>query len=217
MRAERFHIRKVRALPSAPGHPCFSLTEDLHGCRSAICCHLSRWFCRFVRQTCARIAATLKLLPSIDEIGAPVDKSRGHLRSAQELGRGRQFLKLGNSSAGVNLAPPIRALSLAVALIKGPRGTSGGRGQGKGNPSPAPRICSTRGPMCCQNSCWNLPESRWRLKKKRRRTNERRQLVRAAHTNTGAEASHEQLHFLRESAEEIDHGLYERINGSACQ
>src|SRR5437870_9570179 len=32
MRAERFHIRKVRALPSAPGHPCFSLTEDLHGC-----------------------------------------------------------------------------------------------------------------------------------------------------------------------------------------
>ena len=34
MRAERFHIRKVRALPSAPGHPCFSLTEDLHGCRS---------------------------------------------------------------------------------------------------------------------------------------------------------------------------------------
>src|SRR5438876_3524158 len=26
---------KMRALPSAPGHPCFSLTEDLHGCRSS--------------------------------------------------------------------------------------------------------------------------------------------------------------------------------------
>jgi hypothetical protein len=25
----------VRALTSAPGHVCFSLTEDLHGCRSA--------------------------------------------------------------------------------------------------------------------------------------------------------------------------------------
>src|ERR1700746_2787265 len=27
--------RKVRALTSAPGHVCFSLTGDLHGCRSA--------------------------------------------------------------------------------------------------------------------------------------------------------------------------------------
>ena len=27
--------REVRALASAPGHVCFSLTEDLHGCRSA--------------------------------------------------------------------------------------------------------------------------------------------------------------------------------------
>jgi hypothetical protein len=27
--------KKVRALASAPGHVCFSLTEDLHGCRSA--------------------------------------------------------------------------------------------------------------------------------------------------------------------------------------
>jgi hypothetical protein len=35
MRAERFCIPKLRALPSAPEHPCFSLTEDLHGCRSA--------------------------------------------------------------------------------------------------------------------------------------------------------------------------------------
>jgi hypothetical protein len=26
---------EVRALASAPGHVCFSLTEDLHGCRSA--------------------------------------------------------------------------------------------------------------------------------------------------------------------------------------
>jgi hypothetical protein len=26
--------RKVRALASAPGHVCFYLTEDLHGCRS---------------------------------------------------------------------------------------------------------------------------------------------------------------------------------------
>ena len=34
MRAERFCIRRVRALPSAPRHPCFPLTEDLHGCRS---------------------------------------------------------------------------------------------------------------------------------------------------------------------------------------
>src|SRR5207249_2687584 len=28
--------RKVRALSSAPGHVCFSLTEDLHGCRTAV-------------------------------------------------------------------------------------------------------------------------------------------------------------------------------------
>jgi len=27
--------RRVRALASAPGHVCFSLTEDLHGCRTA--------------------------------------------------------------------------------------------------------------------------------------------------------------------------------------
>ena len=26
--------REVRALASAPGHVCFSLTEDLHGCRT---------------------------------------------------------------------------------------------------------------------------------------------------------------------------------------
>lgn len=29
-----FWIGKLRALPGAPGHVCFSLTEDLHGCRS---------------------------------------------------------------------------------------------------------------------------------------------------------------------------------------
>jgi hypothetical protein len=41
--AERHHMRelkiltrKVRALASAPGHVCFSLTEDLHGCRQAV-------------------------------------------------------------------------------------------------------------------------------------------------------------------------------------
>ena len=34
MRAEDLD-REVRALASAPGHVCFSLTEDLHGCRSA--------------------------------------------------------------------------------------------------------------------------------------------------------------------------------------
>ena len=34
MRAEDLD-REVRALTSAPGHVCFSLTEDLHGCRSA--------------------------------------------------------------------------------------------------------------------------------------------------------------------------------------
>ena len=32
MRAEDLD-REIRALPSAPEHPCFSLTEDLHGCR----------------------------------------------------------------------------------------------------------------------------------------------------------------------------------------
>ena len=32
MRAEDLD-RKVRALMSAPGHVCFSLTGDLHGCR----------------------------------------------------------------------------------------------------------------------------------------------------------------------------------------
>src|SRR6266576_1592453 len=38
--AERHQMRaedldgEVRALTSAPGHVCFSLTEDLHGCRS---------------------------------------------------------------------------------------------------------------------------------------------------------------------------------------
>jgi hypothetical protein len=37
--AERHQMRakdldpEVRALASAPGHVCFSLTEDLHGCR----------------------------------------------------------------------------------------------------------------------------------------------------------------------------------------
>src|SRR5437868_9312762 len=35
MRAEDLD-RKVRALSSAPGHVCFSLTEDLHGCRTSI-------------------------------------------------------------------------------------------------------------------------------------------------------------------------------------
>lgn len=34
MRAEDLD-REVRALTSAPGHVCFSLTEDLHGCREA--------------------------------------------------------------------------------------------------------------------------------------------------------------------------------------
>src|SRR5438270_4047927 len=33
MRAEDLD-REVRALASAPGHVCFPLTEDLHGCRS---------------------------------------------------------------------------------------------------------------------------------------------------------------------------------------
>jgi len=27
---------EVRALASAPGHVCFSLTEDLHGCRQGV-------------------------------------------------------------------------------------------------------------------------------------------------------------------------------------
>ena len=35
MRELKILIRKVRALASAPDHVCFSLTEDLHGCRSA--------------------------------------------------------------------------------------------------------------------------------------------------------------------------------------
>jgi len=34
MRAEDLD-RELRALASAPGHVCFSLTEDLHGCRSS--------------------------------------------------------------------------------------------------------------------------------------------------------------------------------------
>lgn len=28
--------REARALASAPGHVCFPLTEDLHGCRTAV-------------------------------------------------------------------------------------------------------------------------------------------------------------------------------------
>ena len=35
MRAEDLD-RRVRALMTAPGHVCFSLTEDLHGCRSGV-------------------------------------------------------------------------------------------------------------------------------------------------------------------------------------
>jgi hypothetical protein len=34
MRELKILTRKVRALASAPDHVCFSLTEDLHGCRS---------------------------------------------------------------------------------------------------------------------------------------------------------------------------------------
>jgi hypothetical protein len=34
MRELKILTRKVRALASAPGHVCFSLTEDLHGCRT---------------------------------------------------------------------------------------------------------------------------------------------------------------------------------------
>jgi len=30
--------QEERALASAPGHVCFSLTEDLHGCRSGEVC-----------------------------------------------------------------------------------------------------------------------------------------------------------------------------------
>ena len=33
MRELKILTKKVRALASAPGHVCFSLTEDLHGCR----------------------------------------------------------------------------------------------------------------------------------------------------------------------------------------
>jgi len=33
MRELKILTRKVRALASAPDHVCFSLTEDLHGCR----------------------------------------------------------------------------------------------------------------------------------------------------------------------------------------
>jgi hypothetical protein len=33
MRELKILTRKVRALASAPGHVCFPLTEDLHGCR----------------------------------------------------------------------------------------------------------------------------------------------------------------------------------------
>jgi hypothetical protein len=35
MRAEDLD-REVRALASAPDHVCFSLTEDLHGCRTCV-------------------------------------------------------------------------------------------------------------------------------------------------------------------------------------
>jgi len=35
MRELKILTKKVRALTSAPGHVCFSLTEDLHGCRTS--------------------------------------------------------------------------------------------------------------------------------------------------------------------------------------
>ena len=48
MRAEDLD-REVRALASAPGHVCFSLTEDLHDCRSAVGPILRR----YCQQRCA--------------------------------------------------------------------------------------------------------------------------------------------------------------------
>ncbi len=45
--------REVRALASAPGHVCFSLTEDLHGCRSVIDEEKVADFLDAVRHVCA--------------------------------------------------------------------------------------------------------------------------------------------------------------------
>jgi hypothetical protein len=47
---------EVRALASAPGHVCFSLTEDVHGCRSATRCVTSTPSLNRVCFQCARSA-----------------------------------------------------------------------------------------------------------------------------------------------------------------
>lgn len=44
--------REVRALASAPGHVCFSLTEDLHGCRTVDKMRLGRVPVRIVCRAC---------------------------------------------------------------------------------------------------------------------------------------------------------------------
>ena len=49
--------QKVRALASAPDHVCFSLTEDLHGCRSATLCSPFR---RLERIACAVSASKIR-------------------------------------------------------------------------------------------------------------------------------------------------------------
>jgi len=62
MRAEDLD-REVRALTSAPGHVCFSLTEDLHGCRNSrdpsICPALPECCVRSVRLVPRRLQSGL--------------------------------------------------------------------------------------------------------------------------------------------------------------
>lgn len=47
--------REVRALASATGHVCFSLTEDLHGCRTARGLQFAGSYATPAYQVCAAI------------------------------------------------------------------------------------------------------------------------------------------------------------------
>ncbi len=54
MRELKILTRKVRALASAPDHVCFSLTEDLHGCRWAGAGQFRGFRPAWVCELCAR-------------------------------------------------------------------------------------------------------------------------------------------------------------------
>jgi hypothetical protein len=54
----------VRALASAPGHVCFSLTEDLHGCRQAEIPVVYRFLMHWVCRECALFRRIIRFLNS---------------------------------------------------------------------------------------------------------------------------------------------------------